>query len=239
MTVTYVVITQCTAIVSIIASNEAAVSLSAAREQSRSDVVPHCMPPRVLTALYPLSRISAVSNQGLQDAVACVFDQNRWCSTLCLQPPPQFSSCIMSDDPSLNVINKLLSLGTGTSPVLPVFVLKQSMMSPSFPILLQVVREASKRVLGLRPFDVQLIGGMILHEGQIAEMRTGRQCRAPGLSSVIDSSMGRVQDQSATHHQHAAPCIPTSRTSYHSTVSSVEVQQHTSFWQYNLGEGAV
>ncbi|CAL8466787.1 g6323 [Coccomyxa elongata] len=36
-----------------------------------------------------------------------------------------------------------------------------------------VVREASKRVLGLRPFDVQLIGGMILHVGQIAEMRTG------------------------------------------------------------------
>jgi preprotein translocase subunit SecA len=36
-----------------------------------------------------------------------------------------------------------------------------------------VVREASERVLGLRPFDVQLIGGMILHEGQIAEMRTG------------------------------------------------------------------
>ena len=28
-------------------------------------------------------------------------------------------------------------------------------------------------MLGLRPFDVQLIGGMILHEGQIAEMRTG------------------------------------------------------------------
>ena len=36
-----------------------------------------------------------------------------------------------------------------------------------------MVREASKRVLGLRPFDVQLVGGMILHEGQIAEMRTG------------------------------------------------------------------
>jgi len=38
---------------------------------------------------------------------------------------------------------------------------------------LQVVREAADRVLGLRPFDVQLIGGIILHEGQIAEMRTG------------------------------------------------------------------
>ncbi|KAL2326558.1 hypothetical protein Fmac_025616 [Flemingia macrophylla] len=36
-----------------------------------------------------------------------------------------------------------------------------------------VVREGSKRVLGLRPFDVQLIGGMVLHKGEIAEMRTG------------------------------------------------------------------
>ncbi|WP_010496822.1 preprotein translocase subunit SecA [Paenibacillus elgii] len=36
-----------------------------------------------------------------------------------------------------------------------------------------VVREASKRVLGKRHYDVQLIGGMTLHEGKIAEMRTG------------------------------------------------------------------
>ena len=35
------------------------------------------------------------------------------------------------------------------------------------------VREAAKRSLGLRPFDVQLMGGMVLHEGKIAEMRTG------------------------------------------------------------------
>ena len=35
------------------------------------------------------------------------------------------------------------------------------------------VREASTRALGLRHFDVQLIGGMVLHEGKIAEMRTG------------------------------------------------------------------
>ncbi len=35
------------------------------------------------------------------------------------------------------------------------------------------VREASKRVLGLRPFDVQLIGGMVLNNGQISEMKTG------------------------------------------------------------------
>lgn len=36
-----------------------------------------------------------------------------------------------------------------------------------------VVREASKRTLGLRPFDVQLIGGMVLHDGRISEMKTG------------------------------------------------------------------
>ena len=44
---------------------------------------------------------------------------------------------------------------------------------PTLPTAPQLVREASRRVLGLRPFDVQLMGGMILHEGQIAEMRTG------------------------------------------------------------------
>ncbi|HVN42228.1 MAG TPA: preprotein translocase subunit SecA [Steroidobacteraceae bacterium] len=36
-----------------------------------------------------------------------------------------------------------------------------------------VVREAARRTLGLRPFDVQLIGGMVLNDGKIAEMRTG------------------------------------------------------------------
>jgi len=36
-----------------------------------------------------------------------------------------------------------------------------------------VVREAAKRRVGMRPFDVQLIGGMVLHEGKIAEMKTG------------------------------------------------------------------
>ena len=36
-----------------------------------------------------------------------------------------------------------------------------------------VAREASVRTMGMRPFDVQLIGGMVLHDGNIAEMRTG------------------------------------------------------------------
>ena len=36
-----------------------------------------------------------------------------------------------------------------------------------------VVREASKRTLGMRPFDVQIVGGLVLHQGKIAEMKTG------------------------------------------------------------------
>ncbi|MFQ5982640.1 MAG: preprotein translocase subunit SecA, partial [Woeseiaceae bacterium] len=41
------------------------------------------------------------------------------------------------------------------------------------PEVFAVAREASVRTLGLRPFDVQLVGGMVLHDGNIAEMRTG------------------------------------------------------------------
>src|SRR5262245_21855597 len=36
-----------------------------------------------------------------------------------------------------------------------------------------LVREASRRAIGMRHFDVQLIGGVVLHQGKIAEMRTG------------------------------------------------------------------
>ncbi len=41
------------------------------------------------------------------------------------------------------------------------------------PIAFAVVREAGKRVMGMRHYDVQLIGGIVLHQGKIAEMRTG------------------------------------------------------------------
>ncbi|SEG13757.1 preprotein translocase subunit SecA [Nitrosomonas ureae] len=46
-------------------------------------------------------------------------------------------------------------------------------LSDLLPEAFAVVREAGKRVLQMRHFDVQLIGGMVLHEGNIAEMRTG------------------------------------------------------------------
>ena len=54
---------------------------------------------------------------------------------------------------------------------------KKLSLAPDFkdilPEVFAIIREASFRVLGLRHFDVQLIGGIILHEGKIAEMKTG------------------------------------------------------------------
>ena len=53
-----------------------------------------------------------------------------------------------------------------------------------------VVREAGKRVLGMRHFDVQLIGGMVLHEGQIAEM-AGEGKTLVATSSYLNALTGR------------------------------------------------
>jgi preprotein translocase subunit SecA len=51
--------------------------------------------------------------------------------------------------------------------------LKKESLNNILPDAFAVVREAATRTLGQRPFDVQLIGGMVLHEGKVAEMKTG------------------------------------------------------------------
>ncbi|MEA2614990.1 MAG: preprotein translocase subunit SecA [Chloroflexota bacterium] len=54
------------------------------------------------------------------------------------------------------------------------------------------VREASRRVLGMRHFDVQLIGGMVLHQGKIAEMRTGEgKTLVATLPLYLNALLGR------------------------------------------------
>ncbi|MEM0899754.1 MAG: preprotein translocase subunit SecA [Pseudomonadota bacterium] len=50
---------------------------------------------------------------------------------------------------------------------------KGEVLDELLPEAFAVVREGSKRALGMRPFDVQLIGGMVLHDGGISEMKTG------------------------------------------------------------------
>src|SRR3954447_11355468 len=57
------------------------------------------------------------------------------------------------------------------------------------PEVFAIVREASKRTLGMRHFDVQLIGGMVLHGGSIAEMRTGEGKPLTGTLPVVLNAM--------------------------------------------------
>ncbi|HZD52265.1 MAG TPA: DEAD/DEAH box helicase, partial [Woeseiaceae bacterium] len=55
-----------------------------------------------------------------------------------------------------------------------------------------VAREAARRTLGMRPFDVQLIGGMVLHDGNIAEMRTGEgKTLVATLPAYLNALSGR------------------------------------------------
>ena len=56
-----------------------------------------------------------------------------------------------------------------------------------------VVREAGRRVLGMRHFDVQLIGGMVLHQGRIAEMRTGEgKTLVATLAAYLNALSGKA-----------------------------------------------
>ncbi|MBK1691296.1 preprotein translocase subunit SecA [Ectothiorhodospira mobilis] len=60
------------------------------------------------------------------------------------------------------------------------------------PEVFAVVREAGRRVMGMRHFDVQLIGGMVLHDGRIAEMRTGEgKTLVATLSACLNALPGR------------------------------------------------
>src|SRR2546423_10566131 len=53
-----------------------------------------------------------------------------------------------------------------------------------------LTREAAKRTLGQRHFDVQLIGGMVLHDGSIAEMKTGEGKTLTATLPVVLNALG-------------------------------------------------
>ena len=62
-------------------------------------------------------------------------------------------------------------------------------ITPEVLKIFALVREAAKRTLGLRHFDVQLIGGLVLHEGKIAEMKTGEGKTLVATSPVVVNGM--------------------------------------------------
>ncbi|HEY0965444.1 MAG TPA: preprotein translocase subunit SecA [Candidatus Saccharimonadales bacterium] len=69
---------------------------------------------------------------------------------------------------------------------------KKTTLDDILPEAFAVVREASDRVLGMRHYDVQLIGGMVLHEGNVAELKTGEgKTLMATLPSYLNTLEGR------------------------------------------------
>ncbi len=69
---------------------------------------------------------------------------------------------------------------------------QQEVLNEMLPEAFATVREASKRVTGMRHFDVQIIGGLALHQGRIAEMRTGEgKTLVATLPSYLNGLTGR------------------------------------------------
>ena len=69
---------------------------------------------------------------------------------------------------------------------------KGASLDELLPEAFAVVRETSKRVLGMRHFDVQLIGGVVLHQGKIAEMKTGEgKTLVATLPVYLNALLGR------------------------------------------------
>ena len=70
--------------------------------------------------------------------------------------------------------------------------LMQQALEPAIVLAFALVREAGRRFLNMRHFDVQLIGGMVLHEGKIAEMKTGEgKTLVATLPAVLNALAGR------------------------------------------------
>jgi preprotein translocase subunit SecA len=68
----------------------------------------------------------------------------------------------------------------------------QQALEPAIVLAFALVREAGRRFLNMRHFDVQLIGGMVLHEGKIAEMKTGEgKTLVATLPAVLNALAGR------------------------------------------------
>ena len=69
---------------------------------------------------------------------------------------------------------------------------EQQILNEILPEAFAVVREASKRTTGMRHFDVQMVGGLVLHQGKIAEMRTGEgKTLVATLPSYLNALTGR------------------------------------------------
>jgi len=80
----------------------------------------------------------------------------------------------------------------GISDLVELRAMEKAVLEELLPEAFAVVRETSKRTLGMRHFDVQLIGGIVLHDGKISEMRTGEgKTLVATLPVYLNSLTGR------------------------------------------------
>ncbi|HZP25951.1 MAG TPA: preprotein translocase subunit SecA [Dehalococcoidia bacterium] len=97
-----------------------------------------------------------------------------------------------------------------------------------------VVREASSRRLGMRHFDVQLLGGMALHQGKIAEMKTGEgKTLVATLPIYLNAMEGRGVHLVTVNDYLAKRDVQWMGAIYHSLGLSIGVLQHESAYRYN------
>ena len=87
---------------------------------------------------------------------------------------------------------KRLGLGNAENTIPSAPFVKGELLDKILPLSFAVVREAAKRVLGQRHYDVQLMGGLVLHRGQISEMRTGEgKTLVATLPAYLNALAGR------------------------------------------------
>ena len=96
------------------------------------------------------------------------------------------------------------------------------------------VREASKRTLGLRHFDVQIMGGVVLHEGKIAEMKTGEgKTLVATLPAYLNALTGRGVHVVTVNDYLAKRDAQWMGSIYHALGVSVATLQHQSAYLYD------
>ncbi|WP_297212154.1 MULTISPECIES: preprotein translocase subunit SecA [Thermodesulfovibrio] len=97
-----------------------------------------------------------------------------------------------------------------------------------------VVREAAKRTLGMRHFDVQLVGGIVLHEGKIAEMKTGEgKTLVATLSAYLNALEGKGVHVVTVNDYLARRDVQWMGALYHFLGLSVGVIQHDASFLYD------
>ena len=67
------------------------------------------------------------------------------------------------------------------------------------------IREAADRVIGLRPYPVQLIGGIVLHQGRIAEMKTGE---GKTLVAILPAYLNALTGRGVRQHSDTVTDVP-------------------------------